>query len=104
MTIKVARRFRYIGSPPACIALASAAVGEAYLEDGSRVITTWGRNLDMDDAQHYAETTTFKPVLFSDFHELIIPEEMATSLLITLVMNEGKWHTPTRTKERACGI
>lgn len=53
---------RRIGSLPYAVALGSADVGEAKLEDGRRVLITWGRNLSKAEQFWHAHNTLFTPV------------------------------------------
>lgn len=53
---------RRIGSLPFAVALGIADIGEAKMEDGRRVLVTWGRNLSKDEQFWHAHQTSFAPV------------------------------------------
>lgn len=73
---------RHIGSLPYATAFKCAGVGEAKLEDGRRVLITWGRDADKDEQFWYAHNTTFVPIWTgsdSGTCELIIGETFGSA-------------------------
>ena len=85
-TIKATSK-RFLGTPPGHIAMGGSAVGEATLEDGSKVTITWGRNIDREEQEWYLKHTGFQPIhIGSDYGhaELILPPDVATEILKTL--------------------
>lgn len=73
---------RRIGSLPFSVALGCADVGEAKLEDGRRVLITWGRNISRESQFWFAHNTVFTPVWVGADKgecELIIGETFGSS-------------------------
>lgn len=86
--MKTATKYRFLGSIPGCVELACCDVGEAILEDGSKVTTTWGRNLikreaELLEAQHGVETVT----LGSQDHYEVILASKAAAMLRPMLLN-----------------
>lgn len=88
--MKTAKEAKWLGSLPATLAIKSCDIGEATLVDGTTVVITWGRNLELEgkDCRWYAEKTVFEPILMpnSKFAELIIPKKEAAQLRTILVL------------------
>lgn len=79
----LARKFRCIGSLPSSFALGSCDIGEAELDNGEIVVTTWGRNLDRDLVVFLHKKTQYKSVWCGTSDgscELIIPDNDAAKL------------------------
>lgn len=55
-------RVRRLGSLPLAIAFGHADIGEAELEDGRRVLITWGRSVPTQQQRYYSHRTEFMPV------------------------------------------
>lgn len=53
---------RRLGSLPLCVALRSADVGEAKLEDGRRVLITWGAKVTPDEQFWHAHNSGLQSV------------------------------------------
>jgi len=75
-------RYRHVGALPTAIAFGMGDVGEAVLEYGRRVLTTWGRNLNPDRQFWYSHKTAFQPVWMGNsdgLAELILCDSDVTS-------------------------
>jgi hypothetical protein len=73
---------RRLGSLPLCLALGAADIGEAKLEDGRRVIITWGANVDAAGQFWHAHNSRFQPVWVGSSDgacELILGEDGESS-------------------------
>ncbi len=79
---------RRIGSLPGCLAIYSADIGEATLEDGSIVTITWGRNLAPDAQEWHLQHSTYRPIWIGandGSSELILPVATADKLRSILI-------------------
>lgn len=79
----VPTKTRRLGHLPAALALNACDIGEAVLDNGETVTTTFGRNLSVEQQAWYQENTWFRPIwLGADdgSAELIIPDEQAATL------------------------
>jgi hypothetical protein len=96
--------YRRLGSLPLSVAMGCCAIGEARLEDGRRVLITWGRYVLPTGQSWYAHNTEFSPVWVGDRKgrcELILGETFGQSaredwlwLGMRIVQEEGVEWTP----------
>lgn len=73
---------RHIGSLPFAVALGCSDIGEAKLQDGRRVLITWGRNLNKSEQFWFAHNTSYVPVWVGSADgscELIIGDSFGSS-------------------------
>lgn len=82
-TIINPKKVSYVGFLPCALALSCCDLGEAELEDGSKVTTTWGRNLTRDQAQWYLDNTEFNIIKtpMSSVYEIELLPRYAEKLL-----------------------
>ena len=58
----VAMAKRRLGTLPFALALGCCDIGEARLQDGTKVLTTWGLNLSADQQEWFVRETRFHPI------------------------------------------
>jgi hypothetical protein len=94
---------RRVGALPMCIALGCCDIGEARLEDGRQVLTTWGRNIPPSSQHWFAHNTTMQPVWVGADNgecELILGDTFGSSIKsewlwagLRIVAEDGvEWH------------
>lgn len=53
---------RRLGTLPFSLAIGCCDIGEATMRDGSKVLTTWGLNLPVEEQEWFIKETRFHPI------------------------------------------
>lgn len=84
----IAMAKRRLGTLPFALALGCCDIGEARLQDGTKVLTTWGLNLSAEQQEWFVRETRFHPIWIGADDgacELILGSSNSGDALITWI-------------------